>query len=302
MRHAIDPKIDCVFKALLGAEENNNLLIHFLNAYLASELLEPLVWVDIINPYNEKEFFSDKLSIVDIKARDQHDRLYQIEIQLSNHAYLPARILYNWADIYSQQLKTGDDYQKLKPTYSIWLLTENLLTHDHNYYHLYKLQDANGQSFCDHVGILLVELAKFNDCLIENELQRWTKFFIEGKNLNDNALPDWMSTLEMKQAMSTLSTFSEKERRYDQYQARQEYLRVQRTIQFELNQTRLEKEAERQQKEAALKQAETAQQQAETAQKQVESAQKQAEVEKQRADAAIAEIAQLKSLLAAKQD
>ncbi len=30
MRHAIDPKIDCVFKALLGSEENRNLLIHFL--------------------------------------------------------------------------------------------------------------------------------------------------------------------------------------------------------------------------------------------------------------------------------
>ncbi|MDP4028260.1 MAG: PD-(D/E)XK nuclease family transposase [Gallionella sp.] len=32
MLHAIDPKIDCVFKALLGNEENRNLLIHFLNA------------------------------------------------------------------------------------------------------------------------------------------------------------------------------------------------------------------------------------------------------------------------------
>ena len=30
MLHAIDPKIDCVFKALLGNEENRNLLIHFL--------------------------------------------------------------------------------------------------------------------------------------------------------------------------------------------------------------------------------------------------------------------------------
>jgi len=28
MRHPIDPKIDCVFKALLGSEENRNLLIH----------------------------------------------------------------------------------------------------------------------------------------------------------------------------------------------------------------------------------------------------------------------------------
>jgi len=31
MRHPIDPKVDCVFKALLGAESNRDLLIHFLN-------------------------------------------------------------------------------------------------------------------------------------------------------------------------------------------------------------------------------------------------------------------------------
>ncbi|WP_295612593.1 hypothetical protein [uncultured Lamprocystis sp.] len=28
MRHPIDPKVDCVFKALLGAESNRDLLIH----------------------------------------------------------------------------------------------------------------------------------------------------------------------------------------------------------------------------------------------------------------------------------
>jgi len=32
MDHPIDPKTDCVFKALLGAEDNRDLLIHFLNA------------------------------------------------------------------------------------------------------------------------------------------------------------------------------------------------------------------------------------------------------------------------------
>ena len=61
--------------------------------------------------------------------------------------------------------------------------------------------------------------------------QVWLKFFKEGECLNDVALPDWMSTQEMKQAMHTLSTFSEKDREYFQYQARQEYIRVQRAIQ-----------------------------------------------------------------------
>ena len=145
MRHAIDPKIDCVFKALLGSEENRNLLIHFLNAFLAQDLIEPLVWVEILNPYNDKEFLSDKLSIVDVKARDSHDRLYQIEIQLTGYGHLPARIIYNWADIYSQQLKSGQDYLELRPTYSIWLLAENLITDDNEHLHHYKMRDEQGK-------------------------------------------------------------------------------------------------------------------------------------------------------------
>ncbi|MDP2427335.1 MAG: hypothetical protein Q8N29_06085, partial [Methylobacter sp.] len=77
-------------------------------------------------------------------------------------------------------------------------------------------------------------------------------FFKEGEQLNDSALPDWMATQEMKQAMSTLSIFSEKERRYHQYQSRQEYLREQRTIQLELEQASRALLEERQEKEAAL--------------------------------------------------
>ena len=89
--------------------------MHFINArlFLAQDLAEPLVWVDILNPYNDKEFLSDKLSIVDVKARDSQDRLYQIEIQLTSYAHLPSRIIYNWADIYSQQLKSGQEYLSL---------------------------------------------------------------------------------------------------------------------------------------------------------------------------------------------
>ncbi len=92
MRHPIDPKIDCVFKALLGSEDNRALLIHFLNALLGAELPAPVSAVEILNPYNEREFLDDKLSIVDVKARDAQGRLYQVEIQILPHPDLPARM------------------------------------------------------------------------------------------------------------------------------------------------------------------------------------------------------------------
>jgi len=307
MRHAIDPKIDCVFKALLGSEENRNLLIHFLNAFLAQDLIEPLVWVEILNPYNDKEFLSDKLSIVDVKARDSHDRLYQIEIQLTGYGHLPARIIYNWADIYSQQLKSGQDYLQLRPTYSIWLLAENLISDDNETVHHYKMRDEQGNTLTQHGGIWLLELKKFKANHIETEDQRWLKFFREGEQLNDEALPDWMITREMKQAMSTLSTFSEKDQHYYQYQARQEYLREQRTIQHELEQVRRallqanqREEAAKKREEAAQKREELALQEKQTAQLREEAAQLREEAAQQREELAIAEIERLKALLGQK--
>ena len=59
MKHRIDPKIDCVFKALLGSEQNRNLLVHFLNAILTSDLTAPITEAEILNPYNDKEFLDD---------------------------------------------------------------------------------------------------------------------------------------------------------------------------------------------------------------------------------------------------
>jgi predicted transposase/invertase (TIGR01784 family) len=279
MKHSIDPRIDCVFKSLLGNESNRNLLVHFINATLASELVAPITQVEILNPYNEKEHLDDKLSIVDVKAKDEHGRIYQIEIQLLFFTNLPARMLYTWADVYSQQLQSGDKYHELNPTYSIWLLGENAIKHDDQYIHRYKFRDEAGIPLIEHGGIWLFELEKFNAQVIDNEQTRWLRFFKEGRQLNDLNLPDWMNTQEMKQAMNTLCQFSEKERNYFAYQARQDFLRQQGTILFEKDEAVAERDAALAREQAALEREQAAQ------------------AEK---EAAIAEVERLKALLAQK--
>jgi len=97
------------------------------------------------------------------------------------------------------------------------------------------MRDDQGNTFTEQGGIWVLELKKFNADKIESEDQRWLKFFKEGDTLDDNILPDWMITKEMQQAMSTLTRFSEKELAYYRYQARQDYLRQQSTIQHELD-------------------------------------------------------------------
>ena len=61
MKHKINPIVDCVFKALLGSEKNKNLLIHFLNAVTGLAGDDAITEVVIMNSYNDREFFMDKL-------------------------------------------------------------------------------------------------------------------------------------------------------------------------------------------------------------------------------------------------
>lgn len=62
IRYFIDPTVDCVFKAILGAKGNEYLLIHFLNGLLKLE--HPITSVTIENPYNDKKQLDAKLSVV----------------------------------------------------------------------------------------------------------------------------------------------------------------------------------------------------------------------------------------------
>ena len=297
MRHAIDPKVDCVFKALLGSETNRALLIHFLNATLGTDLAAPISEVEILNPYNERECLDDKLSIVDVKARDQDGRLYQIELQLLNLPELPQRILYGWADLYSSQLQSGEDYDRLQPTYAIWLLGQTLRHGLPEWFHRLRLRDDQGRELLDHGGLYLLELSKFPTERIGNELERWLAFFIEAVRFDDTQLPEWMHTDEMQQAMNTLKQFSDKERAYHAYQARQNYLRQQRGIQRHLDALRAEAEQAHAAKEQERAAREQAQAQAEQAQAQAEQERIEKEEERAAKEAAFAEIKLLKARL-----
>ena len=137
----------------------------------------------------------------------------------------------------------GYDYRLLKPTYAIWLIGKNLIKTDNNYLHVYKLRDEKSRILTDHGGIWLFELEKFSTQYIENEQQRWLQFFKKADQFDDKTLPDWMNTKEMRQAMSTLQRFSEKERDYHAYQARQNFIREQNTMRGELEEALAREEA-----------------------------------------------------------
>ena len=114
------------------------------------------------------------------------------------------------------------------------------------------MRDDQGRALIDHGGIWLLELSKFTVAQVVTEQQRWLKFFTDGEHLDAAALPPWMQTDEMRQAMTTLIAFSDKERAYHLYQARQNFLRQQRSMKRHLLEARAAKEEALQAREAAV--------------------------------------------------
>ena len=68
-----------------------------LDAVLQLPAGQRIVHLDILNPFNDKEALDDKLSILDIKARDQLGRHYNVEMQMVSSRLYPQRVLYYWA-------------------------------------------------------------------------------------------------------------------------------------------------------------------------------------------------------------
>jgi len=72
---------------------------------------------------------------------------------------LPARIIYGWTDLHSTQLKSGEDYGALQPTYAVWLLEQTLLHDIPGYAHAFRMRDEQGWTIWNHRGIWLLELS-----------------------------------------------------------------------------------------------------------------------------------------------
>ena len=118
MRLGIDPKVDYAFKHLLGRDSTRSLLIDVIEQVLNPAPGHHLLDLELLNPFNAKESFDDKLSILDVKARDQSGRQFNIEMQMLGHMTFLDRALYYWSRLHQQQMHEGEDYAKLRPTIS----------------------------------------------------------------------------------------------------------------------------------------------------------------------------------------
>ncbi len=210
----IDPKVDYAFKHVFGREQNQVLLIHFLNAILQTPPQHQIITLEILNPFNNKEALDDKLSILDIKARDQSGWLFNVEMQLLAYGAFRQRALYYWARLHQGQLQGGMDYQTLRPTIAVGIV-DTLLFPDIPAYHLeFELRERrHGLLFTDHLALHILELPKFTKPASElaTPLDRWLYFLRYGQDLDTDALPGNLDVPEIHRALGDLHMMTKSE-------------------------------------------------------------------------------------------
>ncbi len=185
---------------------------------------ERLVELELLNPYSDRMSLDDKLAILDIKARDERGRLFNLEMQMVSAAALPQRFLYYWGRLYCEQLHEGQDHHLLRPTISICFVNGRVYTGnglpEHRRFRLVDVQD--GQVYSDQLEIHVLELPNFHRELAElrSPLDLWLYFFKNGDRLDADALPAPLSTSRVVQAMGVLKMFSQDRMAREIYEGR----------------------------------------------------------------------------------
>lgn len=80
------------------------------SCYLPSD--QQVQHVELKNPYNLANYFSDKMSILDIKATDEKGRVFDIEMQMGEQSYFGKRELYYWGKAFTDQLGAGRNFSE----------------------------------------------------------------------------------------------------------------------------------------------------------------------------------------------
>ena len=168
---------DYFVRYLLSSSNSSLILLDFINSIMLDSEMKTFRAAEILNPFNYKENYEDKETIVDVKCITQNGTVVIIEIQLQGNSRFPERILYYWASNYSKLLKQGEKYDALTPVISINLLNFNLDDNEsiHSCYMIYDT--VNKRLLIDHLQIHIIELKKFRCDLVKPDLNCWLKFF-----------------------------------------------------------------------------------------------------------------------------
>ena len=223
MKPQSDPKVDYAFKHVFGREQSKPALMNLIDAVLQPARGEQITSLELMNPFNDKEALDDKLSILDIKVRDQRGRQFNVEMQMLAFGDFRQRALYYWSRLHQSQLHEGTGYEVLQPTIAICFVDTPLFPDIADYHLIFELRERGHQSlFTDQLAVHILELPKFNKTVeqLATPLDRWLYFLRHAQALDADALPVPLDVSDVRWAMGDLIMISQSEIDRERYESR----------------------------------------------------------------------------------
>jgi predicted transposase/invertase (TIGR01784 family) len=187
----VDIKNDVAFRKIFGNENRKEVLVSFLNAILLLQNNHKIVSVEILTPYQLPALKGGKVIPInnigiDVKAKDQNNKVYIVEMQIADVDGFDKRVLYYASKSYTAQIERGDDYEKLSPTYFIGILDFEA-TKNPSYINRHKITDIEtGENFIKDIEFNFIELPKFikKENELDSIIDQWVYFIKNAENLN----------------------------------------------------------------------------------------------------------------------
>lgn len=166
----ISPKSDVCMKELF---RNDTVLKYFISAVLDIPP-EDIRTVRFRNTVLWRRYRRQKQGILDVLAEMNDSTKINIELQIRHYADWDRRQLFYLAKMYTEDLRIGEDYSRLKRCVAISILDFNL-TDREEYHHIYRLRDKKGYEFSDVLEVHVLELGK--KLSGSGAVEDWIKFF-----------------------------------------------------------------------------------------------------------------------------
>ena len=287
----LDPKADLTFKKIFG--EHKNLVMSLLNALLPlkdDERVESIEYWPAEKVPDRTE--AEKYSIVDVCCKDNKQREFIVEMQMTWTESFKKRVLFNASKAYVAQSEKGMNYVSLQPVYALNFVNATFMDDVEDYYHYYHfVHDKYTNEVIDGLHLIFVELKKFKPTTFsERKMQvLWLRFLTEINDKTMVAPAELLANAEVNEALEIVerAAFTDEDMRfYDKFWDR---ISTQRTFEEEVKQ-KAEERAEKRAAERAEKRIKQAVAIAEAKVEQAEAKVEQAEAKVEQAEAKLEQV------------
>ena len=220
-------RFDWVVKRMLRDKANFDVLEGLITVLLG----ERVHIVDILESEGNQETAEDKFNRVDVKAVNDRDEIFIVEVQLTRQLYYLERILYGVAKTLTEHIKLGNLYNEVKKVYSISIVYFDLGQGKDYLYHgqttfegvhshdilqvstkenaLIKMKTPK-QVFPEY---FIIRVNEFND-VARTPLEEWLDYLKNGHIKDDTTAP---GLSEAKEKLQFLTMSNEDRRAYERH-------------------------------------------------------------------------------------